>query len=120
MSHQTIETLKTIYQTDRDASMRLKYIGDACTSYVKAAADTENAWQSMALQLSREDLAPFKKELDNNLDLALANVRDALEHGNRLAAAKDQPALFDGALSDKKALAAYALELCLAYYETRA
>jgi len=118
MSYEKIETMKVIFQTNQEKSMRLKYIGDACTSYVKTIADIENAYSSLALQLMPHEIKPFREELDKNALLALNNVRDAIKYANELAKEKDLEPIFGESLANDAALKAYAFGLFLAYYQT--
>lgn len=117
MSYEKIEAMKLRFQTDKDVSMRLKYIGDTVSSYVKTVADTENAFTSISLQLFKNEVELFKKELDNNRTLALNNVREALTYANKLAKENDLEPVFEGDLTSNSQLEEYAHALFLAYYQ---
>lgn len=119
MSYEKIEKMKAIFQTNQEKSMRLKYVGDACTSYVKTVADIENAYSSLSLQLLKTDLKPFRQELDKNRTLGLNNLKDAISYVNKLAEENKMDLIYEGDINDTKKLEEYAFGLFQSYYKLR-
>lgn len=117
MSYEKIESMKLRFQTNKDESMRLKYIGDAVSSYIKTVADTENAFTSISLQLFKNEVTMFREELEKNKTMALDNVRQALSYANDLAQKHDLDLVFAGDLTSKEQLKEYAHTLFMAYYQ---
>jgi hypothetical protein len=117
MSYENIEKMKSVFQTNKEKSMRIKYVGDACSSYVKTVADIENAFTSLSLQLLKADIKPFREELDKNRSMALNNIKDALAYANQLAQENDMEAVFEGDLNNSKELESYAFDLFHEYYK---
>ncbi len=117
MSYEKIEQMKSVFQTNKEKSMRIKYVGDACSSYVKTVSDIENAYTSLALQLLEPDRKPFREELDKNRSMALNNVKDAISFVNQLAQDNEMELVYDGDINNSKALEDYAFALFHDYYK---
>ncbi|QRN84943.1 DUF3232 domain-containing protein [Clostridia bacterium] len=119
MSYEKIEKMKVVFQTNQEKSMRIKYVGDACTSYMKTVADIENAYSSLSLQLLKTELKPFREELDKNRFMALNNVKEAVDYVNKLAKENDMDLVYEDDLNDSKKLEEYAFGLFQSYYKQR-